>query len=303
MNTKLRGLLQIFLLLFFYNNISAQIMMFAAKDKNYSSIAYQLSVGDTYFESKNLLIAKGYDPYKISNQYADADEKNLTTGVYVIVKSTRKESNNSEKISYGIGCSKTSYDAAEIQAVKNIAANDWNWTKKYNYTVVERNKFDIKAANSSLVAIIFMKKDAAGNKTVMNTNLQYADLTDSAYRVIKNKYSKINNPNIEINVSRLIVAGGKAAVVKTTNVSANNITIEKTKLIYAAAGSNYNLALYPEGTITKDKEPEKNILVNEMNLDKQSPGMLSDLKQLLRDKNEKDTTKKRKANTSIGIRG
>ena len=303
MNTKLRGLLQIFLLLFFYNNISAQIMMFAAKDKNYSSIAYQLSVGDTYFESKNLLIAKGYDPYKISNQYADADEKNLTTGVYVIVKSTRKESNNSEKISYGIGCSKTSYDAAEIQAVKNIAANDWNWTKKYNYTVVERNKFDIKAANSSLVAIIFMKKDAAGNKTVMNTNLQYADLTDSAYLVIKNKYSKINNPNIEINVSRLIVAGGKAAVVKTTNVSANNITIEKTKLIYAAAGSNYNLALYPEGTITKDKEPEKNILVNEMNLDKQSPGMLSDLKQLLRDKNEKDTTKKRKANTSIGIRG
>ncbi len=303
MNTKLRGLLQIFLLLFFYNNISAQIMMFAAKDKNYSSIAYQLSVGDTYFESKNLLIAKGYDPYKISNQYADADEKNLTTGVYVIVKSTRKESNNSEKISYGIGCSKTSYDAAEIQAVKNIAANDWNWTKKYNYTVVERNKFDIKAANSSLVAIIFMKKDAAGNKTVMNTNLQYADLTDSAYRVIKNKYSKINNPNIEINVSRLIVAGGKAAVVKTTNVSANNITIEKTKLIYAAAGSNYNLALYPEGTITKDKEPEKNILVNEVNLDKQSPGMLSDLKQLLRDKNEKDTTKKRKANTSIGIRG
>ncbi len=303
MNTKLRGLLQIFLLLFFYNNISAQIMMFAAKDKNYSSIAYQLSVGDTYFESKNLLIAKGYDPYKISNQYADADEKNLTTGVYVIVKSTRKESNNSEKISYGIGCSKTSYDAAEIQAVKNIAANDWNWTKKYNYTVVERNKFDIKAANSSLVAIIFMKKDAAGNKTVMNTNLQYADLTDSAYRVIKNKYSKINNPNIEINVSRLIVAGGKAAVVKTTNVSANNITIEKTKLIYAAAGSNYNVSLYPEGTITKDKEPEKNILVNEVNLDKQSPGMLSDLKQLLRDKNEKDTTKKRKANTSIGIRG
>jgi len=260
---SIRNILIVILInLSFSSHISAQLQMCTAKDKNYSSIAYQVGFNN---DNRSLMEARGYD--KLSCPPPNFDEEGLKMGYYVVVKSSRHESsgnNKYENISYGIGGSKTSYDVAEQLAVKNLATSDWGWTKKNSYEVVEKNSFVITTTNTSVIAIVFMTKDASGNKKIAKATFQHKTLTDSEYSQLKSKF-KSTNPNQEIKVSRLLVKEGKVAVVKCLKTVGNS-TNENYKLVYASSGENYNVALFPEGSLTQPNEAEKYILVNEIDL-------------------------------------
>lgn len=296
-------LIVILINLSFSSHVSAQLQMCTAKDKNYSSIAYQVGFNN---DNRSLMEARGYD--KLSCPPPNFDEEGLKMGYYVVVKSSRQESsgnNKYENISYGIGGSKTSYDVAEQLAVKNLATSDWGWTKKNSYEVVEKNSFVITNTNTSVIAIVFMSKDASGNKKITKATFQHKTLTDTEYTQLKSKF-KTTNPNQEIKVSRLLVKEGKVAVVKCIKTVGNS-TNETYKLVYASTGDNYNVALFTEGTLTQPNEAEKYILVNEMNIElensNENQSVISNVKQKIRASQPKPNKNKKATNGGSGVRG
>jgi len=270
-NTFSKKLTFLFVLLVFSLRLSAQLQIFTVRNKNYSSISYELAFNN--FDGRNLLEAKGYDKNNINRQPANIDADVLKSGFYVIVKCIRKDYNG-ELISYGIGGSKTSYEIAQKLAVINLSAYDWNWLEKNGYDVVDKNTFEIKTDNQSFIATVFYNKDAAGNKTIKNALLQSKTISDDDYNKWKSKFSN-NNANTEVYVSRLIVSKGKAAVVKCIKMTGKIVT-ESFKLIYAATNSNYNITLWPEGTITNTNETDKFIMVKEMSIEITSPSLMDE---------------------------
>ena len=285
----------LFVLLVFSARLSAQLQIFTVRNKNYSSISYELAFNN--FDGKNLLEAKGYEKNKINRQPANIDADVLKNGFYVIVKCIRKDYEG-ELISYGIGGSKTNYEIAEKLAVKNLSAYDWNWLEKNGYDLVDKNTFEIKTVNQSFIATVFYNKDATGNKTIKNAVLQYKTISNDDYNKWKSRFSN-NNANTEVYVSRLIVSNGKAAVVKCIKMSGKIVT-ESFKLIYAATNSNYNTTLWPEGTVTNTNETDKFIMVNEMSLESTSPSLMDEAignaKQMIRLKVKADQDKENKLN-------
>ena len=272
------------------SSISAQLQLYTAKDKNYSSIDYEICTGSS---GRDLMIAKGYNSNNISWQPADMDSSTMKKGFYVLVKSVRKGSDGITKISYGLGGSKTGYDAAQIFAEKNLAANDWNWVKKYGYEVVDKNSFDINAAKTSVICTVFINIDAAGNRTVTKSILQYKTLTDEEFRQYKSNIRKICNNNKDVMVSRIDVIGGKVAVVKNTKTSSTNIITESANMIYAPKGTDLS---------------SQNTVLNEMDLNSTTPGLMDQIidkgKENIKEKGkEVHPTKNNLKNGGSGIHG
>lgn len=258
------------------NQISAQIEIYCVKDKDYSSIAYEVSINYNSLEAKKQLEARGYDPKKISSQPGTIDTSGAKTGYYVVIRSSRDLGDNKQKISYGIGASKSSYIQAEKEAVKNIAAFDWDWKPKYNYEIIEKNTFDVNAPRQSLILITFMSKDATGNKTVKNLKYQYKSLTDKEYKQFKSRYAS-DIDGKEVIISRILVNNGKAAVLKCIKTNSENILTENIILTHTKTG-DYPITLAPFGTTTNAKESNKYFIVGEIDLNQPNPGFYDNLK-------------------------
>ena len=65
-NTFSKKLTFLFVMLVFSVRLSAQLQIFTVRNKNYSSISYELAFNN--FDGKNLLEAKGYEKNKINNE-------------------------------------------------------------------------------------------------------------------------------------------------------------------------------------------------------------------------------------------
>lgn len=131
--------LSISLIIIIVHQSTAQsIAMYVAKDKaTNSDIAYQIAWTCDWNAMKaayDSLASKGY------NNLYSRFSKQTNKGVYTIVKGKTKNTDGTERITYGMGVD--SLPAASLEAaVKNLETSNWSWLPKYGYEVVQQSSF------------------------------------------------------------------------------------------------------------------------------------------------------------------
>jgi len=128
------GILAFFIV--FTETSNAQVGFAVAKDENGSALHWQWVKGETKSqaarEAERMLQNKGYK--KIIQQACD--DCDLDSGYWVVVYSTWKIYDGSNKTGYGFGISTSSYTDAEQRAVKHLSRYNWSWSEsKHGYKI------------------------------------------------------------------------------------------------------------------------------------------------------------------------
>lgn len=125
------------------NKMNAQIGIAVAKDKNGSSIEWQVVWNKGYkteSTARQNLKNKGYT--KISTLTGGKSRgHHLKSGYWVVVEAKHRIYNGTMKTSFGLGASSSSYREAERRAVSNLSQYDWTWKKSHGYSVSRRGTF------------------------------------------------------------------------------------------------------------------------------------------------------------------
>ena len=145
MNVKLFSLLVCFVLgTIGMSQVQAQIGMAVAKDSNGSVIQWSVkwgcgSVWNCDSQAEDELERQGYS--KISNQGDSDHGHGNSSGYWVVISGSYTLSTGESKSTVGLGASGRSYDEAERNAVRNMDANNWNWTDDMYYSVQRRGTY------------------------------------------------------------------------------------------------------------------------------------------------------------------
>lgn len=130
-------------LCFLSYSTTAQIGIAVAKDRNGSSVKWQLAYNhETKTENvaRQQLKSKGYEKvYNLTG--GKLRGHNLTGGYWVVVKANRKNYNGTVITSFGLGASSSSYSEAEERALSNLSQYDWSWKQSDGYVIAKKGTF------------------------------------------------------------------------------------------------------------------------------------------------------------------
>ena len=155
---------------------TAQIAMAVVEDNKRSVLDYKVEWG---FEFRHQCAKRAYDYLKSIGYeknihdrmilYKDG-EVVITSGYYVVVKSTYTEPEGLVKTGIGMGVSSVSYEEATTRAIKNLFDYSYTWKQSYGYDIVEKGLFSKEPV---LQFIYIIKKGVKNNCGEQSIDITY----------------------------------------------------------------------------------------------------------------------------------